>query len=1006
MKHNSSLHRLILNGLLLSTLLLNKGTLSCEDFEETPWAPPQQQNKESKEWSAPQKNTPKVHSSPTVKAEKNSLNAKKSPVIYSFNDDTQTAPSQAPKKQKEDINNLQWDDLKGNNNKSSLFIDPSLMGTPQEPPAKAKTEPTKTPEPQSEPTPPAPEPAKEPSKTTTNILEPVKQSSPVVRDPVIPSANTPGVNLNDNRPRVMMTGGKIQEVDEKTIFSQMAQPATPTDEDQTILIRFNNVSIIEYIRYISRVANKNFIFSEEDLSFNVTIVSEEPVHIQDVMATLLQELRIHGLDMIEQGNTVIIHIQDSNIKAPGTVVADNLPATILNKNADIVTRIFQMNTMSAETMASSIIPMLSGESIVYAISATNNLIVTDFKGNVDKIAEVIKSVDSPIGGMIVGQYVVKNAYIDTLLSNGQTILSAIAPGHTITLTSHPPTNSIFIVGTPFIVERAIPILQRLDQNNGTTGIFNLNDMRYQEEIGPDGKRIIRSGQETFQGPPPKGQWKLDANGNWYYDPEEAFEGEQPPRGRWVQDSKGHWEFIPGDEAVKGEKQPKGRWILGADGKWRYTLDSGESIMAGKSIRSGGTVTSLPLGHIERTKFHIQKLQYRKGGDISKALLSIGESLRDTEAVNSDLISTINSVQWLEASNALVYTGTPEAILKVKELVDEMDAPLRQVFIEMLILETSIRDSLEYGVSWGSKFGGGDTAGAEAFVSGVRNAPGLLKTSGVLNAANVTPTRLIPDAVAAITTNGYNMGIIGQSITMGGVTFKSISALVHALHEKADQNIVLNPKILTEDNVPAEIFVGENIKFKTQSVSNNAGDIITNNFEFRDVGTLLKVTPFLGPSNIITLEIQQERSSQITGSNTTSTTLSTIDPGPDTSINKTKTRIHIPNGYFLVMSGMISDTVSRGRNQVPCLGGAPIIGAAFTDKLYRQEKKNLMIFIRPLLVDTEEEMQNLTKHQQNVWRIQKRTKKMWQLDTEEALDWMNLLQRDTNNDENECCENYY
>jgi type III secretion protein C len=910
-------------------------------------------------------------------------------------------PTQSPKKQKEDLNNLQWDDIKGNNNKSSLFIDPSLMGTPQAPPAKAKTEqpvkPITAPTPTPEPTPPAPEPAP--------VIEPAAPPSPVVKDPVIPSANTPGVNLNDNRPRVMMSGGKIQEVDEKTIFSQMAQPATPTDEEQTILIRFNNVSIIEYIRYISRVANKNFIFSEEDLSFNVTIVSEEPVHIQDVMATLLQELRIHGLDMIEQGNTVIIHIQDSNIKAPGNVIADNLPGTILNKNADIVTRVFQMNTMSAESMASSIIPMLSGESVVYAISATNNLIVTDFRANVDKIAEIIKSVDSPLGGMIVGQYVVKNAYIDTLLSNGQTILSAIAPGHTITLTSHPPTNSIFIVGTPFIVERAIPILQRLDQNNGTTGIFNLNDMRYQEEIGPDGKRIIRSGQEAFQGPPPKGQWKLDTNGNWYYDPEENFEGEQPPRGRWVQDSKGHWEFIPGDEAVKGEKQPKGRWILGSDGKWRYTLDSGESIMAGKSIRSGGTVTSLPLGHIERTKFHIQKLQYRKGGDLAKAILSIGESLRDTEAVNADLISTINSVQWLEASNALVYTGTPEAILKVKELVDEMDAPLRQVFIEMLILETSIKDSLQYGVGWGSKFGGGDVAGAEAFVSGVKNIPGLLKTSGILNAASVTPTRLIPDAVSVIADTGYNMGIIGQSITMGGVTFKSISALVHALHEKADQNIVLNPKILTEDNVPAEIFVGENIKFKTQSVSNNAGDIITNNFEFRDVGTLLKVTPFLGPSNIITLEIQQERSSQLTGS-TNPATLSTIDPGPDTSINKTKTRIHIPNGYFLVMSGMISDTVSRGRNQVPCLGGAPIIGAAFTDKLYRQEKKNLMIFIRPLLVDTEEEMQNLTKHQQNVWRIQKRTKKMWQLDTEEALDWMNLLQRDTNNDENECCENYY
>src|SRR5690606_31166026 len=76
---------------------------------------------------------------------------------------------------------------------------------------------------------------------------------------------------------------------------------------KTILINFNNVSIIEYIRFISRITNRNFIFDENDLQFNVTIISEEPTTMENVMTALIQELRIHGLYLIEQDNNLIIH---------------------------------------------------------------------------------------------------------------------------------------------------------------------------------------------------------------------------------------------------------------------------------------------------------------------------------------------------------------------------------------------------------------------------------------------------------------------------------------------------------------------------------------------------------------------------------------------------------------------------------------------------------------------------------------------------------------------------
>jgi len=799
-------------------------------------------------------------------------------------------------------------------------------------------------------------------------------------------------------------------------------------EERTILINFNNVNIIELIRFISKISNKNFYFNEEELDFNVTIVSEEPTTIENVLMALLQELQIHDFSMIEQGDNIIIH-KNNVVKAPGAIRADSLPQT-MTRDSEIITQVFRLNTANVANIAAMIQPILSQNSIVEVLEGTNHLIITDISSNIEKIALLIKSVDAPNSSLIIGQFVVRNALMETLVQNAQTIVESIAPGQPVTFIAHNPSNSIFIVSTPFLVERAIPILQRLDQLDGVTGIYNLDDLKFispelqnrsgvpgeEMELGPDGKPRVSTSRGLYQGPTQKGRWRLDPQGNWYFEPDEAALKElqtsaggavndsNPPDGYWRQDAQGNWEFIPGTSSPQGytlQTGPKGLWEIGPDGKWRFMLGQGESIFAGKKVLSQYPSSELPLGNIERTKFLIHKLNYRLGESIEAAILRIGDSLRGSEAVNADLLNTISSVQWLEASNSLIFTGSTDALLKVKELVEEIDQPLRQVFIEMLIMDTSVNDSLDYSVNWGSRFDQGKAAGLQAFRSDASLVGGVLETAG-LNTD--TLGRLTDTATVINNQTGYNAGIIGRSICVGGLEFTTLAALVKAVHEKTDTNIVMNPKIITEDNVTAEIFVGLNTSFKTQSVANDQGSVITNNFEFRDVGTTLRVTPLLGPSNIITLQIEEEVSDVI--SQNASGGLSNENIGPTTRINRTTTQVHIPDKCFLVISGMIQDSVTRGRSHIPCLGAAPVIGAAFSSKTYRDEKRCLMIFIRPQLIDTEKQMDDLTKHQQNIYRIKRKTKKMWKLDTDEALDWMNLKETDTTNDDRGCCDFKY
>lgn len=693
-------------------------------------------------------------------------------------------------------------------------------------------------------------------------------------------------------------------------------------------INFNNVSMIEYIRFISRVSNKNFIFEEEDIQFTVTIVSEEPTTVDNLMTALLQELRIRDLSLIEQGNSIIIH-RNPRIRSPGRIVADEDGVT--TKGAEIITRVFRLNTLDPIKGAEIIKPLMSDDALVEVLRDSNNLIITDLAANVNKIAELIANLDAPNSGVTVGQYVVHSGFVDSLVDLAAKILYPIAQGNPFVLVPHSPSNSIYIVSNPFIVEKAIAILQNLDTNEGKTKIFSMNGLQpagYNPETGtygtPGGGPSAPS-QAPVLPPPP-----------------EFLPGRVPSVFNETS------EFVPGG--------------ISAAPRWSQEL---------------------PAGHIERTVFFIYKLKYRRGDQIEISLRKIANSLITTGIANIDLVSAINSVQWIESSNSLIFTGTVYALEKIKDLIVEIDTPLHQVYIEMLILDTTLSDSLNYGVDWGILFGGGNTSGGETFLTPPHG-------QQILNTLNPNVS-VVPNAKPLLSGEGFNLGIIGKHLTHNGMHFSTISALVRALHTDTKANIILNPRIITEDNVTAEIFVGETDRYKTQSISNDFGNVITNNFQFIDVGTTLRVTPLIGNNGVITLDIIEEVTSAAGQANITSNLPEDTDVNlvPVLHKNRTTTRIHIPNGFFVIMSGLIDTRDEHFKNEIPCFGMIPLIGGAGKFKRNHETKRNLMIFIRPVIVDTETELEDITKRQQDVYRDKCKWFRSWNYEIDEALDFFNI-----------------
>lgn len=387
--------------------------------------------------------------------------------------------------------------------------------------------------------------------------------------------------------------------------------------------------------------------------------------------------------------------------------------------------------------------------------------------------------------------------------------------------------------------------------------------------------------------------------------------------------------------------------------------------------------------IENTSFLIYKLQYHQGNEILSALKQISSDvLKGSAATNQNLLNAVNSLQWIRVTNSLLGSGEPETLSKLKDLIQNLDVPLRQVFIEILVLETSVTNTQNFGLQWGGKmqylnrFGMGT---GNFPISSANSAPNNTATNSNLigagiNAVSPTATNngIAPtNATTGIPfTTGFDLGIIGDIIMHKGKSFISLGSLVNALQTDTDSQIVMNPKIITQDNRNSTIFVGSNIPFIGSLVTTSAAinQQTAQNLEYRDIGFNLSITPTIGNNDVVTLEINNDISEIIQSVNQ-GTTSNTSLTGLTTSHTSMNTRVHVPDKHFVVLSGMIQDTKSHFKSQIPCLGGLPVIGAAFSENDRLNSKQNILIFVRPHIINTYEEYKEITSDQEQLLKDQ-------------------------------------
>jgi len=274
-----------------------------------------------------------------------------------------------------------------------------------------------------------------------------------------------------------------------------------------------------------------------------------------------------------------------------------------------------------------------------------------------------------------------------------------------------------------------------------------------------------------------------------------------------------------------------------------------------------------------------------------------------------------------------------------------------VYIESLIMEVNVEKDFNLGVEW---IAGGKTSidGKETAIGGA-----FSPTGGYLSSPLTSPEE------------GLSLGIFSEAVTIAGITFPNLGAVVQAFKKDKDVHILSTPQILTTDNEEASITVGKNVPYQTRAGTSDA-DVDYSYYEYKDVGITLKITPQISKDRLVRLYISEE-------STKLDELASTIDERPTTLKRTIETTVIVKDKSTLVIGGLIDDSFTNTQYKVPCLGDIPLLNFLFKSTSRAGDKTNLFVFITPHVVKHPSEAEEIyQKKKDHMDQIQEGNIKMY------------------------------
>jgi general secretion pathway protein D len=623
-----------------------------------------------------------------------------------------------------------------------------------------------------------------------------------------------------------------------------AQGALPTDMEKIAqatdvpfrakpaghLVKFNlqDADLAELVNHISGLTGRRFIYGAKVRQIKATVVSPEPVTLEEAYQAFLSILEANGMTVVPHGRFLKI-VDSAGVVGQATpIYARGEPVPDADR---YITRLYRLEHASPDEVMAILNKFKSKEADITAHPAGRLLIITDTATQVRRMIRMIEEID--VGG----------------------------------------------AGQRMWIERI---------ENGTA-----SDMA---------KRL-----------------------------NELFELSGAPGG-----APGAGARAAGLTRVVADDSSNSLVVVGSDDAYLRLLEVLKRLDSRTS--EGGRV-------------HVLRLQHGISEEMAATLTQMLGAKKDAAGNAGGMFEGEVRVTPDKSTNTLVITSSNRDYATMRLVVEKLDQPRRQVFIEAVIMDLTVSDRLELGSSFhaGAPVGGGSAGESPLLLGGFQASKSL--------SFPADPSLL----------QGFAAGVRGpnldasQNLLGTGLSIPAFGIVLNTIASSGKSNILATPHIIATDNVAAEINIGEEIPLQTNGGGANLGQLaglagggaganplggllgLAGGFSAprADVGNKIKVTPHVNESNQVRLEIQQESSAA-------GAAVGALGAVPITK-RQANTTVVVQDQQTVVIGGLMRDEYTTAREKIPVLGDLPLLGALFRRTETTKRKANLLLILTPHVI---------------------------------------------------------
>jgi general secretion pathway protein D len=742
--------------------------------------------------------------------------------------------------------------------------------------------------------------------------------------------------------RFLLVSAALLAVDSSRLMAQPAPPPAPPAATQPaaattlpttrpqsrpatqISMQFRDASVDAVLEHLSAVAG--FVVVKNDkIDGRVTIISSQPVSPAEAITLLNTVLKDKGYTAIQQERILkIVAFPDAkkmNIPVYYGQDPKQVPVT-----DNLVTQVIPIKTVDATKLKQNLTAMISPAADVSADSASNVIILTDTQANIHRIVEIISALDKrdPADSTIWVQQLKyadaaaaakliqdifkpddaggTNANLPPQLAffqrrfggggggggpggfgggggpgggggGGAQDAGDKAKSGKVVASSDQRTNTVVVTGPAATLEEVKKVLAELDKNPASEQTFFIYSLKNAQAANLQG--VLNS---LFGGTGTSGGGRTGTNTGGT------------------------------NRASYGTTGGSTGGFGGGGGGGRGGGGSGGFGGGGGGGFGGGGGGGLGGGGFGGTNQNASRSTSAFGGTGNRGG-GIGGGFGGGSGVGgaaggmSELMGQVYVVADQDTNSLLVATAS-KFKADVEKVIAQLDRPVAQVLIKVLIAEVTHDNSSDLGVDF-SVLDKNSTTGHGA-------------------------------------TLGQNLGTAAAT---GGLVVnileRDLNVTIRALATSGKLDVLSRPYILASDNQAAQITVGSEVPFVTNTRIDSLGGQ-TNTIQYQDIGIILNVTPHVNQEGLVILDVSPE----ISNLTNSSVTISNGVTAPIYAKRSADTRVGIENGKTIVIGGLMQDQKTSTLQKVPILGDIPVIGTAFQRNQVTKTKTELLIFLTP------------------------------------------------------------